>query len=123
MKTRDIKKYKVNKAKKERRKNSSVIYMQKLLNNQYEVEAAVEEDAQASDDEASVETQDTIRLDGLALHVPHPSELPPPHPVLDVGGQPGPGVVQRVDKQQGHNSGQASAREVEADLQGSGSVT
>ena len=33
MKTRDIKKYKVNKAKKERRKNSSVIYMQKLLNN------------------------------------------------------------------------------------------
>ena len=33
MKTRDIKKYKVNKAKKERRKNSSVIYMQKLLND------------------------------------------------------------------------------------------
>ena len=33
MKTRGIMKYKVNKAKKERYKNSPVIYMQKLLNN------------------------------------------------------------------------------------------
>ena len=35
MKTREIMKYKVNKAKKERYKNSPVIYMQKLLNDDY----------------------------------------------------------------------------------------
>ena len=53
-----------------------------------EVHASVDEDTHAGDDEATVQTLDTVGLDGLDVHVDHAAVLPGAGLGLGVIGQP-----------------------------------
>ena len=53
-----------------------------------EVHATVDEDTDGGDDEASVETLDTVRLQGLDVHVNQAVELPLASLALSVIGKP-----------------------------------
>merc|ERR1712020_509570 len=79
---------------------------------QAEVHATVDEDTDGRDSEASVESLDTIRLEGLGVDINETVELPLASLALGVIGQPGPGVVQGVDEHQGEGSGKTSAGDV-----------
>merc|ERR1719330_2341388 len=76
------------------------------------------EDTDSRDGEASVETLDTVRLEGLGVDIDETVELPLSSLALGVIGQPGPGVVQGVDEQQGTGSGHSSAQDVHGELLG-----
>merc|ERR1719461_2139716 len=83
-----------------------------------EVHTAVDEDTDSRDGEASVETLDTVRLEGLGVDIDETVELPLASLALGVIGQPGSGVVQRVDEQQRAGSGHSSAQDVHGELLG-----
>merc|ERR1719461_28979 len=85
---------------------------------QTKVHATVDEDTDSGDSEASVESLDTIRLQGLGVDVNETVELSLTTLALGVIGQPGPGVVKRVDKQQGAGSSHSSAQDVHGELLG-----
>ena len=87
-----------------------------------EVHSTVDEDTDGGDDEASVETLDTVRLQGLGVDVNETVELPLTSLALGVIGQPGPCVVQRVDEHQRESPSESSAGDVGAELQRLGSV-
>ena len=53
-----------------------------------EVHPAVDEDAHGGDDEAAVQALDTVRLQGLDVHVHQPVELPLASLALGVIGKP-----------------------------------
>merc|ERR1719427_162733 len=65
---------------------------------QTKVHATVDEDTNSGDSEASVESLDTVRLQGLGVDVNETVELSLASLALGVIGQPGPGVVQGVDE-------------------------
>merc|ERR1719291_30585 len=87
-----------------------------------EVHATVDEDTDGGDDEASVEALDTVRLQGLDVHVHQAVELPLASLALSVISKPGSGVVQRVDKHQREGTSKSSACNVGAEFEGLGSV-
>merc|ERR1712144_141326 len=82
------------------------------------VHAAIDEDTDSRDGEASVESLDAVRLEGLGVDINETVELSLASLALGVIGQPGPGVVQRVDEQQGAGSGHSSAQDVHGELPG-----
>ena len=106
---------------------------------QAEVHAAVDEDADGGDGEASVETLDAVRLEGLCVDINQTIELTLSALALGVIGQPGDnhhvtivdhysarqvkllyppgsGVVEGVDEHEGEGTGHAAARDVHAEL-------
>jgi len=82
------------------------------------VHTTVDEDTDGRDGEASVESLDTVRLEGLGVDINETVELSLSSLALGVVGQPGPGVVQGVDEQQGAGSGHSSAQDVHGELLG-----
>ena len=80
------------------------------------------EDTDSRDGKSSVESLDTVRLEGLRVDINETVELSLSSLALGVIGQPGPGVVQGVDEQQRHSPGKPSAGNVGCELQCRGSV-
>merc|ERR1719151_604618 len=77
-----------------------------------EVHATVDEDADSGDGEASVQALDTVRLEGLHVHIDQTVELAFTTLTLGIVSQPGPSVVKGVDEEQGHCSGGATTGQV-----------
>merc|ERR1719151_416655 len=77
-----------------------------------EVHATVDEDADSGDGEASVQALDTVRLEGLHVHIDQTVELALTTLTLGIVSQPGPSVVKGVDEEQGHSSGGAATGNV-----------
>ena len=78
----------------------------------------IDEDTDSRDGEASIESLDAVRLEGLGVDINETVELSLSALALGVIGQPGPGVVQGVDEQQGAGSGHSSAEDVHGELPG-----
>lgn len=76
------------------------------------VKAAVDEDAEAGDDEAAVKAAHAVRLDGLDVHVDDALELPLVSGVFGVHGESGASVVDALDEEEGERSGAAAAQHV-----------
>jgi len=89
---------------------------------QTEVHATVDEDTDSGDGESSVQSLDTVRLESLHIDIDEAVELPLAALALGVIGQPGSGVVQRVDEHQRESPSESSAGDVGAELQRLGSV-
>merc|ERR1719151_438686 len=87
-----------------------------------EVHATVDEDADSGDGEASVQALDTVRLEGLHVHIDQTVELALTTLTLGIVSQPGPSVVKGVDEEQGHRSGGATTGNVCGELKGLGRI-
>ena len=79
-----------------------------------EVEASVHEDSDTGDDEASVETGDTVGGDGLLVDIDHTGVLSGTALLggLQVVGKTGSGVVQGVDEEEGQGSSDTAGHDV-----------
>ena len=80
------------------------------------------EDTDSRDGEPSIESLDTIRLEGLRVDINETVELSLAALALGVIGQPGPGIVQRVDEHQRQGPGKPSAGNVGGELHCLGSI-
>ena len=80
------------------------------------------EDTDGRDGESSVESLDAVRLEGLHVDINETVELSLAALALSVIGQPGPGIVQRVDEHQRQGSGKPSAGNVGGELHCLGSI-
>merc|ERR1719411_2596602 len=89
---------------------------------QAEVHAAVDEDAHGGDGEASVETLDAVRLEGLCVDINQTIELTLSALALGVIGQPGSGVVKGVDEHEREGSSSSSGENVGSELPGSAGI-
>merc|ERR1719225_2236611 len=87
-----------------------------------EVHATVDEDTDSRDGEASVDALDTVRLQGLDVHVDQTVELTLSTLALVVVGQPGPGKVKGVHEEQGQGSSSTAGSDVGGELDGGRSV-
>merc|ERR1719291_1650702 len=65
---------------------------------------------------SSVETLDTIRLQGLGVDINETIKLSLASLALSIISKPGPGVVKRVDEQEGHCSGGSTTGNVGTEL-------
>merc|ERR1719350_2176954 len=65
----------------------------------------VDEDTNGRDGESSVQSLDTIRLEGLHIHINEAIELALTSLALGIVSQPGSGIIKRVHKQQRHGTG------------------
>ena len=88
-------------AKNEGKENWSVVSQNDGLDGvvEAEVHASVDEDTHAGDDEATVQTLDTVGLDGLDVHVNHAIVLPGASLGLGVVSQPVNNKVKSVENQ------------------------
>merc|ERR1719383_606177 len=87
-----------------------------------EVHATIDEDTDSRDGESSVQSLDTVRLQGLGVNVNETVELTLSSLALGVIGQPGSGVVKGVDKHEGEGSSSSSGKNVGSELPGSAGV-
>merc|ERR1712083_749416 len=87
-----------------------------------EVHSTVDEDTDGRDGESSVQTLDAIRLQSLDVDIDQSVKLALATLTLGVVGQPGPGKVKGVHKQEGHGSSSATGGNVGGKLGGVGSV-
>merc|ERR1719225_1023965 len=87
-----------------------------------EVHATVDEDTDSRDGEASVDALDTVRLQGLDVHVDQTVELTLSTLALVVVGQPGPGKVKGVHEEKGQGSSSTTGSDVGGELDGGRSV-
>merc|ERR1712183_423338 len=94
-------------AKEERKTNTSTITNKNWLQGveHAEVHATVDEDTNGRDGESSVQSLDTIRLEGLLIHINEAIELALTSLALGIVSQPGSGIIKRVHKQQRHGTG------------------
>merc|ERR1719145_175897 len=83
-----------------------------------EVHATVDEDTDSRDGEACVDALDTVRLQGLDVHVDQTVELTLSTLALVVVGQPGPGKVKGVHEEKGQGSGETTRGNVGGKLDG-----
>merc|ERR1719154_774204 len=83
-----------------------------------EVHATVDEDTDSRDGESSVQSLDTVSLQGLGVDINQTIELSLSTLALGVISQPGSGVVQGVDKEERHGSSHSSAEDVHSELPG-----
>jgi len=84
-----------------------------------EVHATVDEDTDARNDEATVQTLDTVRFQGLGVDIDEAVELTVSATLLGrlgVVSQTSTSVIERVDEQEGHGTGAASRNDVHAEL-------
>jgi len=87
-----------------------------------EVHSAINEDADAGDDEASVETLDAVGFEGLGVDVDETLVLALAAFALGVVGQTRTGVVERVDEHQRERTRAAAGQDVSGELLGVGGV-
>jgi len=87
-----------------------------------EVHSTVDEDADAGNDEASVEPLDTVGLEGLGVDVDETLVLTLSALALGVVGQTRTGVVEGVDEEQREGTRAATGQDVGGELLGVGSV-
>merc|ERR1712083_438664 len=87
-----------------------------------EVHSTVDEDTDGGDGESSVQTLDAIGLQSLDVDINQSVELACAILALGIVGQPGPGKVKGVHKQEGHGSGSATGGNVGGKLGGVGCV-
>ena len=87
-----------------------------------EVHATVDEDAHAGNDETTVETLDTVGLEGLGVDVDETLVLTLAALALGVVGQTRTGVVEGVDEEQREGTRAAAGQDVGGELLGVGSV-
>ena len=95
-----------------------MIIVRKLTEGHQGARLPVDEDTDSGDGESSVQSLDTVRLEGLGVDIDETVELSLSALALGVIGQPGPGVVQRVDEQQGAGTSHSSAQDVHGELLG-----
>merc|ERR1719402_250646 len=76
----------------------------------------VDKDTDGRDDKASVQALDAVRLKGLRVDVQETIKLALSALALGVIGQPGPGKVKGVDKEERHGSSAASGGDVGGEL-------
>ena len=84
-----------------------------------EVTTSVYNDSYARDDEASVETSNTVTLEGLLVYVNQTIELALTTSLgagLGIIGQPGSSIIQGVHKEEGHCSSSTTRGNVLAEL-------
>merc|ERR1712183_970209 len=105
-------------AKEERKTNTSTISNQNGLQGveHAEVHATVDEDTNGRDGESSVQSLDTIRLEGLHIHINEAIELALTSLALGIVSQPSSGIIKRVHKQQRHGTGSTTAGNVGCEL-------
>ena len=99
-----------------------MIIVRKLTEGHQGARLPVDEDTDSGDGESSVQSLDSVRLEGLHIDIDEAVELPLSALALGVIGQPGSGVVQRVDEHQRESPSESSAGDVGAELQRLGSV-
>jgi len=87
-----------------------------------EVHSAINEDADAGDDEASVETLDAVGFEGLGVDVDETLVLALAAFALGVVGQTRTGVVERVDEEKRERTGATAGQDVGRELLDVGSV-
>merc|ERR1712184_140361 len=87
-----------------------------------EVHATVDEDTDSGDGEASVQALDTIRLQSLDVDIDQSVELALTTLALGIVGQPGPGKVKGIHKQEGHGSSGTTGGNVGGQLGGVGGI-
>jgi len=87
-----------------------------------EVHSTVNENADARDDESTVQTLDTVGLDGLGVDIDETLVLALTALALGVVSETGTGVIEGVDEEQGQGSGASSGQNVGAELLGVSSV-
>merc|ERR1719318_785060 len=78
----------------------------------------VDEDTNGRDGEASVQSLDTVRLEGLHIDINETVELAFTSLTLGIIGRPGSGVIKRVHKEQRHGTGESTASNVGGELSG-----
>merc|ERR1719427_1803506 len=105
-------------AKEEGQSHSSISSQNQRLQSvvQTKVHPTVDEDTDSGDGESSVESLDTVGLQGLGVDIDETVELPLTTLALGVIGKPGPGVVQGVDEHQGECPSKPSTGDVGAKL-------
>jgi len=87
-----------------------------------EVHSTVDENADAGNDESSVETLDAVGFDGLGVDVDETLVLTLSTLTLGVVGQTGSGVIERVDEHKGEGSRHTAGHDVGGELLGVGGV-
>jgi len=87
-----------------------------------EVHSTVDEDADARNDESSVETLDTVGLEGLGVDVDETLVLTLSSFALGVVGQTRTGVVERIDEEEREGTRATAGQDVGAELLHVGSV-
>jgi hypothetical protein len=80
------------------------------------VHTSVDEDTDARDHEATVETANTVRGEGLSVDVDETVVLSLATLGLVVVSQSSTGVVERVDDGEGHGTGKTTGRDVDGEL-------
>merc|ERR1719308_255593 len=107
-------------AKEEGKTNRSTISNEDWLEGveHAEVHATVDEDTDSRDGETSVQALDTIRLQSLHIDINKTIELALTTLALGIVSQPGPGVVKRVNKEEGHSTSGTTASNVSCELGG-----
>merc|ERR1719154_334045 len=107
-------------AKEEGERDTSIVTKEHWLQSVEEtkVHATIDEDTDSGDGESSVKSLDTIRLKSLGVDINETVELSLSALALGVIGKPGSGVVQGVDKEEGHSSRHSSAEDVHSKLSG-----
>ena len=82
------------------------------------VATSVDNDANAGDDESSVETLYSISLQGLLVDVDETVELSLAAllSALGIVGKPGSGVIERIDEEEGHGTSSTSGGDVLGEL-------
>ena len=83
-----------------------------------EVASSVDDDSYAGDDKASVETDDSIRLEGLLVNIHETVELALSSllSALGIVGETGSGVIERIDEEKRHGSSGTTRGDVLAEL-------
>merc|ERR1712243_512497 len=87
-----------------------------------EVHATIDENADARDDESTVEALDAVGLEGLGVNVDETLVLTLAAFTLGVVGQTRTGVVERVDEEKRERTGAAAGQDVGRELLGVASV-
>jgi len=87
-----------------------------------EIHATINEDTNAGDNEASVETLDTVGLEGLGIDVDETLVLALTALALGVVGQTRTGVIEGVDEEQREGTRATAGQDVGGELLGVGSV-
>ena len=87
-----------------------------------EIHSTVDENADARNDESSVESLDTVGLEGLTVDVDETVVLTFASLALGVVGQTGTGVIERIDEREGERSREAAGQDVGTELLGVGRI-
>jgi len=98
--------------------NSGSITKQNWLQRvvQTEVHTSINEDTDSRDDETSVQTLDTVRLESLCVHINKTIELSLSTLAFSIISQSGTSVVKRVYKEERHGTSKSTASDVGAEL-------